>query len=87
MNQLYDSEAFVVVHETVDLAQSQACGVEGFFVVVNKQQGRQVTLAGPWAKIFVKQLDAWQRDTPSSDEVEAILDSYCALAHTPMMIH
>ena len=37
--------------------------------------------------MFQMQITAWQRDTPSQEEVEDTLEGYAALAQMPVVVH
>lgn len=86
---LYDSESFVVVH--VDPGEAESGGVlcthRHGFEIVDKRTNKEVYLDGGWAELFQRQIDAWQRKTPSQEEVETILDSYAVLAQNPLVMH
>lgn len=101
MNMLYDSESFVVVHIQADASQHapalndsalstspSAPSLERHgFEIVDKRSGKEVYLDGSWAEMFQQQLHAWERETPSAEEVERTLDSYTGLAQQPVMLH
>ncbi|KKW68868.1 hypothetical protein AAV94_02770 [Lampropedia cohaerens] len=95
MNTLYDSEAFSVVHMQQDVphahADSAVQGVHALvrhgFEIVDKRSGREVYLDGSWAEVFHAQIQEWQRNTPTQEEVEDTLDSYTGLAQHPVLIH
>ena len=36
---------------------------------------------------FQQQISAWQRNTPTQEEVEDTLEGYAELAHTPVLVH
>ncbi|MFY7905551.1 MAG: DUF3567 domain-containing protein, partial [Burkholderiaceae bacterium] len=87
MNMLYDSESFAVVHihanapmsgdaETADEPVMPRHGFE----IVDKRSGKEVYLDGSWAEMFQRHIAAWQRDTPSQEEVENTLEGYASLA-------
>ncbi|WP_343294001.1 DUF3567 domain-containing protein [Vandammella animalimorsus] len=98
MNTLYDSEAFSVVHMQQDIAPPQQDGqrpghaagvqlVRHGFEIVDKRSGREVYLDGSWAELFHAQIQEWQRNTPTQEEVEDTLDSYTGLAQHPVLVH
>jgi nucleoside-triphosphatase THEP1 len=80
MQMLYDSDAFVVVGIA---ATEERYGFE----IVDKRVNKEVYLDGHWAGIFQAQIDRWQANTPTQEEVENILDSYCELAQNPLVVH
>lgn len=99
MNTLYDSEAFSVVHlqqdidsivpsakEVVESAPLQKLVRHGF-EIVDKRTGREVYLDGGWAEIFHAQIQQWQRNMPTQEEVEDTLDGYTGLAQHPVTMH
>lgn len=95
MHMLYDSESFVVVHmlprpEEED-AQADAKPVPQLlrhgFEIVDKRSGKEVYLDGSWAELFQQQIVAWQRNTPSQEEVEATLEGYAGLAQNLVVLH
>ena len=98
MNTLYDSELFSVVHMQQDMGGMPAAPLAGQsesayslvrhgFEIVDKRTKRKVYLDGSWAEIFHAQIQEWQRNTPTQEEVEDTLDSYTGLAQQPVVIH
>ena len=93
MQMLYDSESFVVVHMVPDTAQDDSTGVEvpqlarHGFEIVDKRSGKEVYLDGSWAEMFQQIILDWQRNTPTQEEVEDMLDSYAGLAQNPVVVH
>jgi len=97
MHMLYDSDSFVVVHmladaEAQDPAASEATPpvpqlVRHGFEIVDKRSGKEVYLDGSWAEMFQQHILAWQRQTPTQEEVEDILDRYTGLAQNPVVVH
>ena len=57
------------------------------FEIVDKRSGKEVYLDGSWAEMFQEQILAWQRDTPTQEEVEDALDRYAGLAQNPVVVH
>ena len=94
MHMLYDSEDFAVVHIQADApADGEAQVNDGpqiprhGFEIVDKRSGKEVYLDGSWAEMFQQQITAWQRDTPSQEEVESTLEGYATLAQMPVVMH
>ena len=99
MHMLYDSDTFVVVHLMAQAApESEAEGGEGQpaaaprllrhgFEIVDKRSGKEVYLDGSWAELFQQQIEAWQQNTPTQEEVEDALDRYAGLAQHPVVVH
>ena len=96
MQMLYDSESFVVVHmqpEAPETAERDANGAEvpqlarHGFEIVDKRSGKEVYLDGSWAEMFQQQILAWQRNTPTQEEVEDTLEGYAELAQNPVVVH
>ena len=96
MHMLYDSESFVVVHMRPDAPSGQPLNddvpatpqlVRHGFEIVDKRSGKEVYLDGSWAEMFQEQVLAWQRNTPTQQEVEDILDRYTGLAQNPVVVH
>ncbi len=98
MHMLYDSESFVVVHmlpdavEPIgkvlhDTAPPKPQLARHGFEIVDKRSGKEVYLDGSWAEMFQQQILAWQRDTPTQEEVEDALDRYAGLAQNPVVVH
>ncbi len=95
MQTLYDSDAFVVVHIQTGAPDRNADGdapqpaqlVRHGFEIVDKRSGKEVYLDGSWAEMFQQQILAWQRNTPTQQEVEDALDRYTGLAQNPVVIH
>ena len=57
------------------------------FEIVDKRSGKQLYLDGSWAEMFQQQIQAWQRNTPTQEEVETTLDGYTGLAQHPVVVH
>ena len=57
------------------------------FEIVDKRSGKEVYLDGSWAELFQQQILAWQRETPTQEEVEDTLDRYAGLAQNPVVVH
>ncbi|MCS4511399.1 BTH_I0359 family protein [Xylophilus ampelinus] len=93
MQMLYDSESFVVVHMVPDTTEDDSTGAEvpqlarHGFEIVDKRSGKEVYLDGSWAEMFQQIILDWQRNTPTQDEVEDMLDSYAGLAQNPVVVH
>lgn len=97
MQMLYDSDSFVVLHLQPDLGlPTQVTLSDGAttapalprhgFEIVDKRSGKGLYLDGSWAEMFQLQIQAWQRDTPTREEVETLLESYATLAQTPIVV-
>lgn len=101
MQMLYDSESFVVVHlqtptlslggsndlhEDADGHKLPAMPRHGF-EIVDKRSGKELYLDGSWAELFQQQIIAWQKDMPTQEEVEDMLDRYAELAQNPVVVH
>ena len=98
MHMLYDSESFVVVHMLPDAIATDAPNLQDTappppqlarhgFEIVDKRSGKEVYLDGSWAEMFQRHIVAWQRDTPSQEEVENTLEGYASLAQMPVVVH
>jgi hypothetical protein len=97
MQMLYDSDSFVVVHMQPDEDEAPAVSSTGSsdipqlarhgFEIVDKRSGKEVYLDGSWAEMFQLQILAWQRNTPTQEEVEDTLDGYAGLAQQPVVVH
>lgn len=98
MQMLYDSESFVVVHMLPDAVETSTQALNDTvpprpqlarhgFEIVDKRSGKEVYLDGSWAEMFQQQILAWQRDTPTQEEVEDALDRYAGLAQNPVVVH
>jgi hypothetical protein len=86
MQMLYDSDAFVVVHNNANDGAPRAPARHGF-EIVNKKTNLEVYLDGLWAASFQRQIAAWQANVPTEAEVEEVLASYCELAQIPLVMH
>jgi hypothetical protein len=98
MQMLYDSDAFAVVHVLVDEAADTAELADASadppaphllrhgFEIVDKRSGKGLYLDGSWAEMFQQQIQAWQRDTPTREEVETLLEGYATLAQNPILV-
>jgi Protein of unknown function (DUF3567) len=94
MHLLYDSETYVVVHiesepapETQGHAREEHTLMRNGFEIVDKRAGKEVYLDGSWAELFQQHVSAWQENNPTEEEVEATLEQYVQLAHTPVILH
>ena len=90
MQMLYDSDSFVVVHlQANEPAEGDALpkSVRHGFEIVDKRSNKEVYLDGSWADAFQRQINAWQLNTPTQEEVEDTLEGYAELAHTPVLVH
>lgn len=93
MHMLYDSESFAVMHlladaETQEASQAGASlGGRHGFEIVDKRYGKEVYLDGSWAELFQQQINAWQQNTPTQEEVEDTLERYAELAQNPVVVH
>ena len=101
MQMLYDSESFVVVHVQTDqpslmgkhdlLEDNEGRKLPAMarhgFEIVDKRSGKELYLDGSWAELFQMQILAWQKDTPTQEEVEDTLDRYAELAQNPVVMH
>jgi len=93
MQMLYDSDSFVVVHMLANDAPAgdQGAGAPALarhgFEIVDKRTNKEVYLDGSWADLFQRQINAWQLNTPSQEEVETTLDGYAGLAQNPLVMH
>ena len=90
MQMLYDSDSFVVVHMQANEAQdgeaTPSIARHGF-EIVDKRSNKEVYLDGSWAEAFQRQINAWQLNTPTQEEVEETLDGYAELAQNPLVMH
>lgn len=96
MNTLYDSDSFCLTHvvgtwdeglASPDSADNSPRLPRHGFELLDKRSGKEVFLDGPWAELFQEHLHAWQRSTPTQDEVEDTLQQYAALAQIPVTLH
>lgn len=91
MNLLYESEDFAVMHLLAsDAGESKPARPvleRHGFEIVDKRSGKEVYLDGSWAEMFQMQINAWQQNTPSQEEVEDTLESYTGLAQMPVVVH
>ena len=90
MQMLYDSDSFVVVHmqanEPAEGEPAPHLARHGF-EIVDKRSNKEVYLDGMWADAFQRQINAWQLNTPTQEEVEETLDGYAELAQNPLVMH
>ena len=102
MQMLYDSDSFVVVHMLPDVLETAKASADDDsaerpepvpqlarhgFQIVDKRSGKELYLDGSWAEMFQQKILAWQRDTPTQEEVEETLDRYTGLAQNPVVVH
>ena len=101
MQMIYDSDSFVVLHLTPELPLSTDGATVSTptvteplrhlqrhgFEIVDKRSGKELYLDGAWAEMFHQQIQAWQTNAPTEEEVEATLDRYTGLAQQPVIVH
>ena len=93
MNLLYESETFAVMHMLANAPGDMASATpkptleRHGFEIVDKRSGKEVYLDGSWAEMFQQQIQAWQRHTPTQEEVEDTLEGYTGLAQQPVVVH
>ncbi|MDT8990814.1 DUF3567 domain-containing protein [Curvibacter sp. APW13] len=94
MNTLYDSDTFCLIHVLGTWDKGLAPSVPDEhrlqrhgFELLDKRSGKEVFLDGPWAELFQEHLQAWQRQSPTQDEVEDTLAQYAGLAQIPTSVH
>ncbi len=90
MHMLYDSDSFVVVHMLANQAaegEQEPDVARHGFEIVDKRVNKEVYLDGSWAEVFQRQILAWQRQTPTQEEVENMLGRYAELAQNPLVMH
>lgn len=92
MQMLYDSDSFVVVHQVVN-SPDEGVLHDPFdkprhgFEIVDKRSNKEVFLHDKWADAFQAQVNAWQANTPTQEEVEQCLAGYAELAQLPLVMH
>jgi len=90
MQMLYDSDSFVVVHLQANApvpGEAEPGVARHGFEIVDKRSNKEVYLDGSWADAFQRQINAWQLNTPTQEEVEETLGSYAELAQNPLVMH
>ncbi len=90
MHMLYDSDTFVVVHLQANApinGEAEPAVARHGFEIVDKRSNKEVYLDGSWADAFQRQINAWQMNTPTQEEVEETLDGYAELAQNPLVMH
>lgn len=89
MQMLYDSECYVVVHVHANApfeGEEQPAIIRHGFEIVDKKANKEVYLDGTWADMFQRQINAWQLNTPTQEEVEEHLEALTQLAQIPLVI-
>ena len=95
MHTLYDSETFSVTHMLANAVEGEDVApappaptlARHGFEIVDKRNNREVYLDGSWAEVFQRQINAWQANTPTQEEVEEMLGGYAELAQNPIVMH
>ena len=98
MHMLYDSESFVVVHmltehpstspvSTAGGASAEALLPRHGFEIVDKSSGKEVYLDGAWAELFQQEVNTWETEGTSQEDIEATLSKYAELAQNPVILH
>ena len=57
------------------------------FEIVDKRTNKEVYLDGSWAELFQQHISAWQKNTPTQEEVEDTLEQYAELAQNAILVH
>ena len=103
MHTLYDSDTYSVTHmlangmaadpglvqastETQKTPPGRTLARHGF-EIVDKRTNKEVYLDGSWAELFQQHISAWQKNTPTQEEVEDTLEQYAELAQNPVLVH
>jgi hypothetical protein len=99
MESLYDSDNFAVIFtqlldspldELTQIAMAAICRVpiatSPGFEIVDKQKSKEIFLSGEWARVFQLQIDAWDKNEPTFEEVEETLSSWTNLAQVPLIL-
>lgn len=103
MHTLYDSDTYSVTHMlangmAADVGAAQASTsarqsppgptlARHGFEIVDKRTNKEVYLDGSWAELFQQHISAWQKNTPTQEEVEDTLEQYAELAQNPILVH
>jgi len=102
MHTLYDSETYSVTHMLANAVAADVPADElkdgeqvlivpalarHGFEIVDKRTNKEVYLDGSWAELFQQQISAWQKKTPTQEEVEETLEQYAGLAQNPVVVH
>jgi hypothetical protein len=93
MTTLDDSDSCAVVHllpaapQDAGLPPGTPALVRHGFEIVDKRSGKEVYLDGLWAEMFQQRIVAWQKNTPTQEEVEDTLEGYAELAQNPVILH
>ena len=98
MHMLYDSDTFVVVHMLTEHPSSVPAAVASGsaseillprhgFEIVDKMAGKEVYLDGAWAELFQQEVNTWEAEGTSEEEIEATLTKYAELAQNPVLLH
>ena len=102
MHMLYDSDTYSVTHmlangmaaepdlvqastETPKTPPGPTLARHGF-EIVDKRTNKEVYLDGSWAELFQQHISAWQKNTPTQEEVEDTLEQYAELAQNPILV-
>lgn len=103
MHTLYDSDTYSVTHMLANgMAADGGAAQAGTdapktppgptlarhgFEIVDKRTNKEVYLDGSWAELFQQHISAWQKNTPTQEEVEDTLEQYAELAQNPVVVH
>lgn len=99
MHTLYDSDTYTVTHMLANAVTPEADGADAKsarvkptlarhgFEIVDKRANKEVYLDGSWAELFQQHISAWQKNTPTQEEVEDTLEQYAELAQNPVVVH
>ncbi len=83
----FDNGAEGVAYHDITAANDAPLMPRHGFEIVDKRSGKEVYLDGSWAEMFQMQINAWQQNTPSQEEVEDTLEGYAGLAQMPVVVH
>ncbi len=99
MHTLYDSDTYTVTHMLANAVTPEVDGAgekparvvptlaRHGFEIVDKRANKEVYLDGSWAELFQQHISAWQKNTPTQEEVEDTLEQYAELAQNPVVVH
>ena len=96
MHTLYESDAYSLIHVLGTWEEGLAPAARNDaqrrlprhgFELLDRRSGKEVFLDGPWAELFQRHLETWQRNAPTQDEVEDTLEQYAGLAQIPTTLH
>ena len=87
MHMLYDSESFVVVHMLTEHPSTSPAATAGGASAEALLPRHGFEIVGAWAELFQQEVNTWENEGTSQEDIEATLSKYAELAQNPVVLH